>query len=516
MHTKNTSLSGAPSHRLLVAFPLFAVIAVMSVYAGATMSRAQLVADGDISAGYEVQSIQTSAGYVQLDVSSTGTVEEGIFRMGVGTAMIASQEMLRVRADDWSIVGFDGAMHVSGSSGSYTFAALTTPLIVAQGSGVLVIPVGMQWATGTAQSDVIDLPSHFLKETLPAAEGLKTASKQTVDTAFGGIMFTPALMFDALQFESAEQRAMQYQMTSLLFALERALRDGDTAAYEALLLTDLMNDALSSEQGRLMLPRLLALSLEQGREAIMLPFFTQDQERWLLSVFHPSLRNYALALPVSADISNEYRVSALRVLPVSDTAADALEPLAAQAWQTMWEESLAALERPTDMLNESLSVMRDAMRRFEENRLPERLSRYRDMINAIVLPYELFLSQESQDILAEMQAIDVSVIAEIPDDSLPIVLPTESAEFNADEVQALTRARLADLGCMFTASTSVTAVSADRVEVRDIVFASARGDVLLTFVYHPESDAAGEIFYNGQILPYSLPLQNYLEWVRGL
>lgn len=527
MHTQNQPTTGHLNHRLFVAFPLFAIIAAVSIVAGISNTRGQLMTDGDIITNEEPQNVVIPGGVVRMEPFGYGYTEAGTFHMVEGSALIAASDMLTMRVGEISVSAFDGVLHVSASSGSIALSAMTTPLLAKQGSGILVIPAMMQWAatdipsaedmgSWLAQRAVMDLPEHFLIDMLPRADELMASIDQSATVMPPEFLFSPAFFLDSLQFESAQERALQYQLVSLLLALERALRDNDALAYEALLMTDATDQAMASAQGYAMLPRLLSLAGHVGKEALLLPYFTRDHDRWLLAAFHPQIRNYALALGIPEGIDREHLLNMLMLLPVSDTMGDPIEPLAANTWQTAWDGYLATTEFPADVIGQAMPVVRDSIVRFEQKKQPERLNRYRKMVQAFVQPYDMFVWQETRDILSQMQAMDVQIaMDEIVGDVAPVE-SVEVVEFNAEELKQQTMARLMEFGSMFTIATSIEAVAPDRVEVTDVVFATNNGDTLLTFVYNPQADTAGEIVYQGQVLPYSMPIENYLGWVRGL
>jgi hypothetical protein len=83
------------------------------------------------------------------------------------------------------------------------------------------------------------------------------------------------------------------------------------------------------------------------------------------------------------------------------------------------------------------------------------------------------------------------------------------------EVERRAREALAAAGAMFTKKSAFAPDGPSAVRVTDIVLATARGDRLVSFRYDAALDQVASLDDRGNPLPFTVPLERYLDWVKG-
>lgn len=92
-----------------------------------------------------------------------------------GSKLVQGEGIVGLRTGFFDVRGLSGAFTASVSGKNLSIAALTTPVIVREGEGTIVIPAGMQWRTENAHlpadwrtwhDDLLPVPRHFLREQL--------------------------------------------------------------------------------------------------------------------------------------------------------------------------------------------------------------------------------------------------------------------------------------------------------------------------------------------------------------
>ena len=90
-------------------------------------------------------------------------------------------------------------------------------------------------------------------------------------------------------------------------------------------------------------------------------------------------------------------------------------------------------------------------------------------------------------------------------------LSTSSPDLTPDQVKAQAYQILRDFGALFTVNTSIEPVSSETAEVNDVIFGNEARNFTLNVVNNEVSD----VEYQDKILPYSLGIDKYVEWVSN-
>ncbi len=153
-------------HRWLVAAPLFALCFVVS------MSDALF----PVTAAVTSNAIYKTDSTTILDTTSGAVLREG-------TVMVSSEEWTTLTAGSLQLSGWNGGFQVSVQQGVVTVAALTTPVLMSDGTRTALVPAFMQWKgtdlTTYEPQSVQSLPSFYVAEilrTLPASMSIDASA----------------------------------------------------------------------------------------------------------------------------------------------------------------------------------------------------------------------------------------------------------------------------------------------------------------------------------------------------
>jgi|GEM_PF-2378416 len=525
-------------HRLFVAVPLFAAIVLTTLLSGVmdgAVAGNLSEGAGDIAAGEASRDVFVGDdSLVRLAPGSTGNLEDNQLHLVAGTVLVASRGIAAVSTEDALVRGWSGAFQLAKNNDGITIAAVSTPVLVSTEQGMTIVPAGSQWTSAPlsasftddpsawyAARETVPLPEHFLREYLPLSDDLLARIQPQNTVALDTVL--PPLLGQGLRFGVAREEAQERHADLVLSQLSAALNDGNMQRVGDLLLAPGTEDILHSESGKVQMPRLLHQAAINGQAALFLPFFITDHERWLLGAFHPAIRDQILVLPVPGDIDAARLELAVILLPESDHQGTAIVPLSALQWKGMLERTLDGREDASAFLSALVPVVTEQILALRDALYPERMLRYSTMLTQTAEAYRSDLPSDIQQMLQSLVHLEDTVL-QVPAEEIVVEeeeIPAESSAssssvaFNADEIAYAARARLGALGCMFTAQTAIDVSSPTRADIRNVVFAGAAGDQLLSFSLDPSTDMVVDIVKDGQLLPYSLSLEKYLEWVKG-
>lgn len=241
-----------------------------------------------------------------------------------------------------------------------------------------------------------------------------------------------------------------------------------------------------------------------------------SHEGELLLLFHPATRADAWVLP------HESTLTAWLTLIPSDRLDSAMPELAINQWAV---EVAAAMSESEDMnvfASAYFSAFHDTIDTLRADGYPHRAQQY---AKALVETLHKDIRSLNEDARASFAAIETLAHGDVPM-AEEVVLPVvetgstvaetvDVVSINMDEAVASLRANLAAHSAMFTAKTTITPDAAQRIQVDGIVMATAKGDQILRFTFNPVSNEVENIEHDGKILPYSLSLEKYVEWVKG-
>lgn len=487
-------------HRALVAAPVFILLLMLSLKEG--MGATLLSTDTLRSQVGNPIAVQLSAGAKAHQSAEYVDVQEG-------SALLLSDGIASVHIRGDVLLGWSGGFEVIAHPTSYTVVALTTPVLVHRGEDSILVPSFMQWQSEDDRYALKPIPEHFLRERLMQLQSLTPSADFSKDEADSSPLRLPFI-----QLPAAQDRAMEAGYHSVLQLLLDALREGRAEEARAFLSRQSTQEAIASSVGRSFVPALLHEGIAQNIAEPFLSAFLSDPGFWMIASLHPDLRSYAWVHRIP-DLPRQRLFLALSLLPASDRLTDEVSDLAVEKWAQAFGIFLQHDADPLRMLQGVLPILEDLARSH-----PVRAKRYASHLLATLA----WLQLEEGESLSSLRRIaaleDLSIPLEHAATDPIVSLPAASASQPIDPAKTLellerARADLAQAGGMFTKETSLTAMHPERVRVENIVIGTSEGDRMFSFTYHIESKSVEEAFHAGKTLPYALPLEQYLRWVRG-
>lgn len=527
-------------HRLFVAVPLFALCIGWTLVAGVTHVWQQASVEqngGEIVAETgERDFVLQNGDRVRLAADARLLQSGSLLRLEEGYVLFSVFGWLDVQAGAWTLSAWSGGFDVRKVGEDVIVAAITTPVLVKNGETVFLLPPRTQstlrgdyrpfdraeLGAWYAERRAVPLPEHYLRSVLTALRSLAPEEKAPRRAATGNKLFAGQFLLA----DAAKRRLAEVERMERIYAVEQAAGESDPGELQRLLLMPETADILRNYAGREVRARILARAAERGRAALLLPLFLAGQEEWLLASAHSLLREYAWVMSIPENVGEEMRVMRLLQLPASDHEPEGILDVTADRWSMELQATMEENDA-TAWANQLLPLLGQEIVGLRQAGFPERSSRFAARILSLPVWESETLSplvqRSLESIREEADGVDPPIltsqsIAEVPQhavssDSSSSAMSVSVAE--REQIAAETRAVLAEAGFMFTVRTAVKAQSFSRVEVENIVLGTSAGDRLLQFAYDVENNAVSEILHEGNILPYSLPLTKYVEWVRG-
>jgi hypothetical protein len=479
-------------HRLYVILPLFLVLATAGI------------------GGHSAASVtETSA------VTQSGSV-------------IAGKSLISFEENGYAFTAWNGALVVDGEEDQpLTIAALTTPVLVQRDTDAWLVPVGMQLtiktASTTSPADIADwvhsrrplpLPAHYLREMLPLAESLlaeTTVQGLTAPEALISPLTGSALMLDAARADAESDTHAQQ-----LAHLSDALIDGDTAAFDMLLSAagtrEALDDATAGD-----LATLLSLAMTQKRDMQILSSILTSPQMALVLRFHPLTRNRVWLTPEATD-DHDLLLLGQMLLPLSDRNDTSISPVAVQAWEDGWK----ALSADASVLNTLAPVIASDITKLDAAGYPVRARAYAAGFVSGVHPLPAEVSDSAKAALDHLRSIYdiVLAVADPAPQAVAVGEKTATSVSSATSSVAImvseadVRATLSAAGFMFIANSLIRPQENGFYAIQNIVIGTPTGDKMISFLFDPAAGLVSGIEKDGQILPYSLTLEKYLEWVK--
>lgn len=494
------SLRPLRRHRALVAAPLFVLFLMLSLRGG--MGATLLSVDALGSQLGNSVALQLSPGAKASQSADHVDLQEG-------SALLVSDGIASVDIRGDLLLGWSGGFEVIANPTSYTVVALTTPVLVRRGDDSVLVPSFMQWQSEEGSFALKSIPEHFLRERLMQLQSLAPPADFSDDETGLSVTRVPFV-----QLPAAQDRAVEARYYSVLLSLMRALRQGRVEEVRAMLSQEHVQEAIASSIGRSAVSALLHEGIAQRIPEPFLSTFLLNSDHWMIASLHPDLRSYAW-VHLIPDLSRQQMLLALSLLPASDRLADEVSNLAVEKWAQAFGMFLEQDAEPLHAMEGMLTMLEDLAQSH-----PARAKRYASQLLAS-LPLLQVEEGESLQALHRIATLeDRPIPPEHVTPSSTISIPTESEPQPIDPAVTLellerARADLAQEGGMFTKETSLTAVHPDRVRVGNIVLATQEGDRMFSFTYNVAIKSVEEAFHEGKTLPYALPLEQYLRWVRG-
>ena len=521
------------THRWLVVAPFFVMFLALSMREGVEHRSATadltLGSSKIISAQGTVKNVTVGESVLRLDPGSRVDISE-VSRPALidGSVLVVSKSLSHLHVGSMDLEGWNGGFQVTKQGSEITVAALTTPVFVVEGNHQTIVPAFMQWngATLTSSTDGVSgwlssralhsLPVSFSADQLQTIQSLISTLVMPVPTVDTSIL--PSLLGQDLRLAPARDRAESAERQNRVNALLQAFSQNSGAA-DSLLKTDDIHDLLASSEGQDVLPDLLSLAVSQGKGDFLLSFFTMQPDRLLLASFHPLLRNHVRVLPVTATLSDDEQWSLLLLTPASDILPQAISDIAVQQWQSSWQNFVQS-KTGVKTFTDSLPLLKGEIDRLDALEYAKRVDTYASAILTLAEPLD-HLSSDATTTLADLHTLRDQRRSESQISDPPVAPQSSSASSSSqassvDPVVLIQQARdiLLQQGFMTTAQTSFTPASG-HVSVQDIVFGTAKGDITLQFTFDPTTEAVSEIQQDGKTLPYSISLQQFMEWLKS-
>lgn len=504
MHIQTNRHTARYRHRLYVVLPLFLVLGWVGV-GGHT--DASVVSVENLHQSGSV----TMVGYDRLVIDGAAVAVSGEKEVEVwGSALIGGKSFIAVQAGEFLLEGWNGVFGIDVSAATLTVASITTPVLVHRNGASWLVPTGMQMTVAAADKTSpkvfadwvkmrrpLPLPAHYLRERLPEADRL-------------------------MALVSVQSLPIQESRSSpVLSALSDALRQSDTTQSDALFADARTRIALESADPE-ELWNMLSLGLKQHRYLQLLPALLHHPESFLIARFHPLLRDYAL---VYADGVGDTDLLLLgqMLLPRSDHRDTAVSTIIVKEWASGWQLLAARGALSTDMLDVILPLLVQDMTQLDTAGYPARARAYSAALVSGLQSLSEGLSGsalEAFDELRTLYDIPLAVVSSSADVPVEIPVTEPSVDVPADAAvivvaESDVRSILSAEGCMFTTQSTLRLRENGVYEIGNVVLGTPTGDRVISFSFDPSAGLVSGIEKDGQILPYSLTLEMYLEWVRS-
>ncbi len=456
-----------------------------------------------------------------------------------GSALLASEGVLRAYVDDMLIVSLDGAVHVTRTSRGVTIAALTAPAVIADRDQRMVVPVGMQWEydalkkiapLNTPFSDWMGartptlLPVAFLERKLQELSRVVAPAYHLPERAD----FLPASVFSGqdLLLPVAKDRADVDRADRMLGVVRSAVEDSDPEHLRALLSDPDVQSVSQTDRGRQTVAVLLARLSEHQTplRTLLLDTLSNDVSLWMTASFHPRYRDIAWVLE-TPDTSTETKLVSVFLFPFSLLGPDSVSDLVFSRFITAEIFLQAAAGDSATFVEHCIQAHLPLVQKLRDLGYPQRAQKLADnlrqLIAGIPQPTDSMLAAAS--VLAGERAIDLSPLP-------PITEPAIQSDSNASSVsseatsevalapaavEAKAYAMLTDAGALFTVDTTIEAFAANQARISGILFSAPHRDRQVSFVLNVVTGSVSDIDIDGNTdFPYSPKFSGFIEWVK--
>lgn len=456
--------NSAPPHRWMLVAPVLGLMIFLTLREGHLRMTAQLAQQDS----WVQATVHADTG---AEVASS---DDGTVLLSHGGVFLQSEGIGTVRAGEWDVSVWGGATYVTLMQSSLTVAAFDVPVLVRGRLGIVVVPPLQQWnaSSGALPDPSID-PAAWMQavQTKPLPASFLRARRPIID---------------------ATDHAATLQGDAV------ALAEADTATLAA-----------------------IALQIKPTREIAAAVRSRAE------------LRSYALLQPRIRDVSwtflpNESVIDAdawiaLLMLPRVQQGDAPVSPLTVRRWgealQTAFDQSFD----PDGVCSAVLPIVEATIARMVEDGYPLRALRFAEALRHAV-GTERALTVKAAAAFERLRAmtpesLKAAVLSEravqsqvsIPKQSMTPHVPMAADPTLEQRARAILIAR----GGMFTSDSTVRTIAPGAVEVIDVVFGFPSGDRALRFHYLVEDDTVRATI-NGQIQPYAVPYEAYMEWIGGL
>ncbi|TSC58268.1 MAG: hypothetical protein Greene041619_699 [Candidatus Peregrinibacteria bacterium Greene0416_19] len=523
-------------HRHLVVLPLFLAFVSLSVVQGDRRSAASapephsLLQTGIVPDGAYRLEVSRGSRLDALPGTDSLLLRDGTAFIRQGSVLAAARGFLRLEAPGVSIRGIGGAAHLTVLGERVTVVAATTPLLLTINGQHLVVPVGMQWRSGTPPVALADgweawsssravapVPSDFIhRERAQAASLLDAMPQREMERSRLERIQMLASLF---RLPPAQARAEASRGAGRAHALLSALEDGDAGRASALVRDPavIRYTLLQPAGSHTLLGALLARPVPPSLAMTLLPSLVDDPGLWLLTSFHPQTVEASWVLPARSDAGNDLLALRLLTFPLADTGQDALPDTVFDRWMAEAQAFISRLQSPAAFTEVLLSAVVPVVDRFRVGGYPERTRRYVEALLTLATPSEKELSRKARLTVERLRHIDVIPLQATVTGN---VAPTPAAGPSAGtlvpaEVERLARDMLRQAGAILTVHTTVAATGPDTASVSEVIFSGSRGERSFRFAYHAVSNTVSHIVTGETSYPFPMTVEEFVGWVRS-
>ncbi|MDP7646196.1 MAG: hypothetical protein QF400_03465, partial [Candidatus Peribacteraceae bacterium] len=225
---------------------------------------------------------------------------------------------------------------------------------------------------------------------------------------------------------------------------------------------------------------------------------------------HPAYQRTAWALERPA-LSQEEQLVDLISFPQSDILQEAAPSAVLNRWLEDTKSVVEFVDDDEELINEILKLIMESIDSFKQYGYPQREKNYSRVLIQIANEYGKSITVPE---IKEEEVPAESVEDTEPSRSEPVSaeLSTSSPEpeLTPDQVKAQAYQILRDFGALFTVNTSIEPVSSETAKVNGVIF----GNEVRNFTLNVINSEVSDVEYQGKILPYSLGIDKYVEWVE--
>lgn len=414
-----------------------------------------------------------------------------------GSALTQSVGLANFRAGPIAVQGLAGGFHVSVFDSGVTVAALSTPILVTQGTGMVLVPIGYHWRSESNR--VATLPVSFIGEHVPLLSDLRELPQPSTQ-AVGRVDWDLPLPASLVLGAEEERRTMEQQVAHEQHLQNAALGD-DRLSLLQLLRNPASQTFAGSATGQDFLSAVLTRwAADTAVLGELISLLTHaNPSLWLLTSQHPAFAELAwLSAPVP-DESNTLAL-ALRSLPL---LRESFSPLVAKRWG---DEMSRWLEQDVDAANNVRQELWPVLHELSEAGFPEQSRLYQAALLRAV--EDTTVPSELPPVLPlpKIESEEPARATVIRHEARLILQPAQVVE--------LANTLLGQLGVLQTIKTRLRAVAPNVALVEDVLVSGPQADRMFDFHINVTTGMVSAIQEGAEQFSYSLPLERFVEWAR--
>lgn len=455
-------MSSRPNrHRWMLALPVVLTVVALTLREGVDRERDLAAARGPWVAGEFL-----------ADSGADFALHDDAIDLRAGGILAYAPGIATVRANGWDVSVWGGAAYVAVSRAGATVAALDVPVVVRGPLGTAVVPPAAQWRT----------PSRALPDPLE----------------------DPLAWRDAVVLDPLPERFVR-EKKDVVSAWKAMIEPSQLDVSASLL-----GRGTSEEVAR------IALAAPPSR-TIAAAVRSRGDLRFY-GMLQPAVRDAAWAyVPDGARIDAATWMSLL-LLP--RLPSDESSSLTARKWGEMLAAAIAASPDRDGLRSSLLPAIEADVMRIADRGYPLRALQFAAAARA-AFSSGAILTDAANAALGRLEALSpetlrasvLSDIGRLPPvtEVAPVMLPEPLAIVSDSVLEARAKDLLAAKGAMFIADTTIRTSGEGTVDVDRVAFGFPSGDRTLHFRYAPATDTV-QAFIDGELQPYAVPWQGYIDW----